>query len=137
MQNLKDTVRVFYEECLTVGGTSNLNDRLQQLLADDFQSRNAAESKNKQTMIAQINGFWKLMPDMRWEIQDMVQEGNRVVVRSLFSASPKGNFMGMELDGTKSFKTMAMDMHTVENGQIQTVYHVEEWSTAIAQLKGS
>lgn len=26
--------------------------------------------------------------------------------------------MGLELDGSKSFKTMAMDMHTVENGQI-------------------
>ncbi|HNL40214.1 MAG TPA: ester cyclase [Saprospiraceae bacterium] len=135
MQNSKDIVRAFYEECLTVGGTNNLTERLQQLLADGFESRNAAETKGKQTMIAQINGFWNLMPDMKWEIQDMVQEGDRVVVRSLFSASPRGNFMGMELDGSKSFKTMAMDMHTVENGQIRTVYHVEEWSTAIAQLK--
>lgn len=135
MQNLKETVRAFYEECLTVGGTEQLSERLNQLLADDFESRNAAESKGKQTLIAQINGFWKLMPDMKWEIQDMVQEGDRVVVRSVFSASPRGNFMGMELDGSKSFRTMAMDMHTVENGQIKTVYHVEEWSTAIAQLK--
>lgn len=135
MQNVKEIVRVFYEECLTVGGTPNLTERLNQLLSDNFESRNAAEIKGKQTMVAQINGFWKIMPDMRWEIQDMVQEGNRVVVRSLFSASPRGNFMGLELDGSKSFQTMAMDMHTVENGQILTVYHVEEWSTAIAQLK--
>lgn len=136
MQNEKEVVRAFYEECLTVGGTDNLSERLGRLLAEDFQSRNAAETKGKQTMIAQINGFWKLMPDMKWEIQDMVQEGERVVVRSLFSASPQGMFMGMELDGSKRFQTMAMDMHTVENGQIKTVYHVEEWSTAIAQLKG-
>ncbi|HNE28024.1 MAG TPA: ester cyclase, partial [Saprospiraceae bacterium] len=95
MQNSKDIVRAFYEECLTVGGTNNLTERLQQLLADGFESRNAAETKGKQTMIAQINGFWNLMPDMKWEIQDMVQEGDRVVVRSLFSASPRGNFMGM------------------------------------------
>lgn len=135
MENLKEVVRAFYTECLTVGGTPNLIERLSQLLADDFESRNAAETKNKQVLIAQINGFWKLMPDMKWEIQDMVQEGNKVVVRSLFSASPKGNFMGMELDGSKSFQTMAMDMHTVEGGQIQQVYHVEEWSTAITQLK--
>lgn len=136
MQSSKEIVRSFYEECLTVGGTANLTEHLQALLADDFESRNAAGTKNKEALIGQINGFWKLMPDMRWEIQDMVQEGNRVVVRSVFSASPNGNFMGMELDGSKSFKTMAIDMHTVENGQIQTVYHVEEWSTAIAQLKG-
>jgi predicted ester cyclase len=82
-----------------------------------------------------VAGFWKLMPDMKWEIKDMVQEGNQVVVRCEFSASPNGNFMGMELDGTKSFKIMSMDMHTIENGQIKTVYHIEEWTTAIAQLK--
>ena len=136
MQHSKEIVRAFYEECLTVGSTENPTQGLRQLLADSFESRNAAGTKNKEALIAQINGFWKLMPDMRWEIQDMVQEGNRVVVRSLFSASPRGSFMGMELDGSKSFKTMAMDMHTIENGQILTVYHVEEWSTAIAQLKG-
>ena len=135
MENLKELVKAFYTECLTVGGTEHLTERLNQLLADDFESRNAAETKSKAMLIAQINGFWKLMPDMKWEIQDMVQEGNKVVVRSLLSATPRGNFMGMELDGTKSFQTMAMDMHTVENGQIQTVYHIEEWTTAIAQLK--
>ncbi len=135
MENLKELVKAFYAECLTVGGTEHLTERLNQLLADDFESRNAAETKSKAILIAQINGFWKLMPDMKWEIQDMVQEGNKVVVRSLFSATPRGNFMGMELDGTKSFQTMAMDMHTLENGQIQTVYHIEEWTTAIAQLK--
>ena len=135
MENLKELVKAFYTECLTVGGTEHLTERLNQLLADDFESRNAAETKSKAMLIAQINGFWKLMPDMKWEIQDMVQEGNKVVVRSLLSATPHGNFMGMELDGTKSFQTMAMDMHTLENGQIQTVYHIEEWTTAIAQLK--
>ena len=84
---------------------------------------------------AQIAGFWKLMPDMKWEIQEMIQEGNQVVVRSILSASPNGNFMGMDLDGSKSFKTMAIDIHTIENNQIATVYHCEEWTTAIAQLK--
>lgn len=88
MQNSNEIVRAFYEECLTVGGTANLTERLTQLLADGFESRNAAGTKNKETLIAQINGFWQLMPDMRWEIQDMVQEGDRVVVRSLFPLHP-------------------------------------------------
>lgn len=135
MENSKEVVRLFYAECLTVNDATNLSEKLNRILADNFESRNAAETKGKQTLIGQINGFWKLMPDMKWEIQEMIQEGNKVVVRSLFSASPKGNFMGMELDGSKSFKTMAIDIHTVENGQIQSVYHVEEWATAIAQLK--
>lgn len=135
MDALKKLVATFYNDCLTVNETTNTNEVLGKLLADDFQSINAKESKSKTQLIGQVAGFWKLMPDMKWEIKDMVQEGNQVVVRSEFSASPKGNFMGMDLDGSKTFKTMAMDMHTIENGQIKTVYHVEEWSTAIAQLK--
>ena len=135
MDSLKKLVATFYNDCLTVNETTNTNEVLEKLLADDFQSINAKESKGKTQLIGQVAGFWKLMPDMKWEIKDMVQEGNQVVVRSEFSASPKGNFMGMDLDGSKTFKTMAMDMHTIENGQIKTVYHVEEWSTAIAQFK--
>lgn len=135
MDTLKKLVATFYNECLTVNDKTNTTEVLEKLLADDFKSINAKETKGKAQLIAQVAGFWKLMPDMKWEIKDIVQEGNQVVVRSEFSASPKGNFMGMELDGTKNFKTMAMDMHTVENGQLKTVYHIEEWTTAIAQLK--
>jgi predicted ester cyclase len=135
MSELKKMVAIFYNECLTVNEKTNTNEELEKLLADDFQSINAKETKSKAQLIGQVAGFWNLMPDMKWEIKDMVQEGNQVVVRCEFSASPKGNFMGMELDGSKSFKTMSMDMHTIENGQIKTVYHIEEWTTAMAQLK--
>jgi predicted ester cyclase len=135
MSELKKMVAIFYNECLTVNEKTNTNEVLEKLLADDFQSINAKETKGKAQLIGQVAGFWKLMPNMKWEIKDMVQEGNQVVVRCEFSASPKGNFMGMELDGSKSFKTMSMDMHTIENGQLKTVYHIEEWATAIAQLK--
>lgn len=45
MQNSKEIVRAFYEECLTVSGTANLTERLTQLLADGFESRNAAGTK--------------------------------------------------------------------------------------------
>ena len=135
MSELKKLVATFYNECLTVNEKTNTNEVLEQLLADDFESRNAKETKGKVQLMGQIVGFWKMMPDMKWEIKDMVQEDNQVVVRSEFSATPTGNFMGIELDGTKLFKTMAMDMHTIENGQIKTVYHLEEWTTAIAQLK--
>jgi predicted ester cyclase len=135
MSELKKLVAIFYKDCLTVNEKTNTNEVLEKLLAEDFQSINAKETKGKAQLIGQVAGFWNLMPDMKWEIKDMVQEGNQVVVRCEFSASPKGNFMGMELDGSKSFKTMSMDMHTIENKQIKTVYHIEEWTTAIAQLK--
>jgi steroid delta-isomerase-like uncharacterized protein len=135
MDALKKLVATFYNDCLTVNYRTNTTEVLETLLAEDFQSINAKETKDKAQLIVQIENFWKLMPDMKWEIKDMVHEANQVVVRCEFSATPKGSFMGMDLDGSKSFKIMSMDMHTIENGQLKKVYHLEEWTTAIAQLK--
>ena len=135
MSNLKTVVETFYNKCLTINNDTNPSEVLEKLLADDFKSKNAAGEKPKQALIGQIGMFWKIMPDMKWEIQETIEQGNQIVVRSLFSASPIGNFKGVECDGTKKFQTMAIDIHTIENGQIKQVYHCEEWETAINQLQ--
>jgi len=105
------------------------------LLAEDVQSINSAETKGKQQLMGQVQFFWKLIPDLKWEPQQMVQEGNTVVVRSIATGSPRGDFMGLTLDGTRSFRVTTIDMHTFENGKIKVINHVEEWMTAIKQLK--
>ena len=63
-------------------------------------------------------------------------DGKKVVVRAVATGSPKGNFMGMELDGSKSFKIGTTDIHEIKNGQIVRVHHLEDWATAIKQLRG-
>ncbi|MEI7595682.1 MAG: ester cyclase [Bacteroidota bacterium] len=135
MENLKELVKTFYTECLTVNTKGNIAEVMGDLLADNFQSINAKETKSKAALIGQVGFFWKLIPNLKWVPQEILQDGNRVIVRSTFSGTPKGDFMGMNLDGTKSFETMSIDIHTVENGKIASVYHIEEWATAIAQLK--
>lgn len=136
MSDLKEIVAPFYNQCLTVNAETNVAEKMGQILADNFQSKGSTDVKTKEQLIGQIGFFWKLVPDLKWEIQDMIAEGNQVVVRSLASGTPKGNFMGVEADGTKSFKTMTIDIHTVENGQVVEVRHLEDWSTAIKQLQG-
>jgi predicted ester cyclase len=136
MENLKELVSSFYAKCLTVNPDTDVAEYMGKLLSDNFQSQNAKEVKGKVALTGQVQFFWKLIPDLKWEPQEILQDGNRVIVRSIFSGSPKGDFMGMNLDGTRSFKTMSIDIHTVENGQIVNIWHLEEWPTAIAQLKG-
>ena len=136
MSDIKEIVRPFYTQCLTVNAETNLAEKMGQLLADNFQSKGSVEVKGKEQLIGQIGYFWKLVPDLKWEIQEMIAEGNQVVVRSLASGTPKGNFMGVEVDGTKSFKTMTIEIHTVENGQVVAVHHLEDWATAMKQLQG-
>ncbi|NOT04227.1 MAG: SnoaL-like domain-containing protein, partial [Anaerolineales bacterium] len=118
MENLKDIVAPFYTQCLTVNADTKVAEKMSQILADSFQSKGSTDTKGKEQLIGQIQFFWKLVPDLKWEIQEMIQEGNQVVVRSLASGTPNGNFMGVETNGTKSFKTMTIDIHTVQNGQV-------------------
>ena len=136
MEHPKDVVRTLYTDCLTVNPRADVAAVMDRLLADDFQSINTAETKGKAQLIGQIQSFWKLIPNLRWDIQEMLEEGKRVVVRSIASGSPKGDFMGIPLDGSKSFKIMSIDIHTVEDRRIKQVYHLEDWLAAMKQFKG-
>jgi len=134
MENLKDIVAPFYTKCLTVNPDTNVAELMGKLLADGFQSKGSADVKTKEQLIGQVQFFWKLIPDLKWEIQEMLQDGNRVIVRSMASGTPNGDFMGVKATGTKSFKIMTIDIHTVQGGQVVEVYHIEDWPTAIKQL---
>lgn len=134
-EDAQSIVAPFYKKALTVNRETTPTAVLGAILADDFQSLNGQETKSKEVLMKQVEGFWKLIPDLAWEPQDMVIGGNKVVVRSVATGSPKGPFMGMELDGTRSFKIDTIDIHELENGKIVRVYHLEDWATAIRQLK--
>lgn len=135
MNNAKEILNTFYKKCLTVNPETNTNEVLGKILAGNFTSNGSVESKTKEQLIGQIGFFWKLIPDLKWEPQEIVNEGNRYVVRSIATGTPNGDFMGLPTNGTKSFRIMTIDMHTIENGQVQTVHHLEDWGTAMKQLK--
>jgi steroid delta-isomerase-like uncharacterized protein len=128
-------VESFYKSALTVNTETTPTSVLTNVLADDFLSNGSVESKGKPQLIGQVEFFWKLIPDLKWEIQEIINEGTKFVVRSIAGGTPKGDFMGLPADGTKSFKIMTIDVHTVENGQLKSVHHLEDWGTAMKQLK--
>ena len=34
------------------------------------------DSKGKQQLIGQIQFFWKLVPDLKWDVQEMIESGD-------------------------------------------------------------
>ena len=132
----KAALTAFYKKALTVNTETTPTAVLTEVLADNFLSSGSVESKGKPALTGQVEFFWKLIPDLKWEPQEMINEGNKFVVRSLVTGTPNGDFMGLPTDGTKAFKIMTIDVHTVENGQLQSVHHLEDWGTAMKQLKG-
>jgi predicted ester cyclase len=132
---LEAIVRPFYTDCLTVNSHSSPSDVLGRILSEDFVSV-GPQNKSKAVMIGQIQHFWNVIPDLKWQIEDISVDGNKVVVRSLATGSPRGDFMGVQgLDGSKSFAICTIDIHTVVDGQIKCVNHLEDWGSAIQQLQ--
>ncbi len=131
----KEALLAFYEKALTVNKETDSTTVLNEILSTDFESKGSTESKNKEQLIGQLKFFWTLIPDLKWAPQDIVNEGNKYVVRSLATGTPNGDFMGLPTDGSKSFSIMTIDVHHIVDGKVQEVHHLEDWGTAMKQLK--
>ncbi len=131
-----DILAPFYRQALTVNRGTDSTTVLERILADDFQSINGQEVKDKATLIKQVAVFWKLIPDLRWEPKDQVVEGPKAVVRAVATGTPVGSFMGIECDGSRSFCIDTTDIHEIQEGRIRRVWHLEDWATALRQLRG-
>ncbi len=105
--------------------------------SDDWESigNYSGKNKTKEAFLGQMGYFAKLIPDLNWKVEEMLQSGNKVVVRSRATGIPKGPLFGVDGKG-KGFDILTIDIHTIENGKIVNTYHVEDWSGALQQLKG-
>lgn len=135
MDQNKALVTSFYTDALTVNDRTTPAEVMDTILADNFTSYGSVDHKSKAQLTGQLGFFWQLVPDLKWEPQDIINEGNKYVVRSIATGTPKGDFMGLPTDGTKSFHIMTIDIHKVEDGKIVEVHHLEDWGTAMQQLK--
>lgn len=132
----KEAINSFYNKALTVNTLTRPTAVLTPLLAEGYQSSSSSGAKNAEQLMGQLEFFWKVVPDLKWEPQVISNDGDTYIVRSKASGTPKGDFMGMPTDGSKRFEIMTIDMHTVKDGKILATHHVEDWATAMQQLKG-
>ena len=88
---------------------------------------------SRDQVIAGVAQRLKSVPDLRWEIKDVLVSANQVTVRGEATGTPAGEFMGAPRTG-KSFKVMSIDVHTIEGGKMVRSYHIEDWIGAVRQL---
>jgi predicted ester cyclase len=71
---------------------------------------------------------------MKFDIQEVLVAGDRVVVRGEVTGTPAGELFGVPHSG-KSFRIMAVDIQTIRDGKIAKTFHMENWLSAIGQLR--
>jgi len=133
----KEAINAFYSKALSVNNQTRPTAVLTPLFADGYKSSSSVDSKGPEQLMGQLEFFWKIIPDLKWEPQEIMNEGDTYIVRSIATGTPNGDFMGLPTDGTKSFKIMTIDVHKMQDGKFVSTHHVEDWTTAIRQLKPS
>jgi predicted ester cyclase len=109
-------------------------DLIRQATAPDWVScRGNDVCNSRDEVIAGIAARLKSVPDLKWQIKDVLVAGNQVTIRGEAAGTPAGEFMGAAHTG-KSFKVMSIDVHTIEGGRMLRSYHIEDWLGAIRQL---
>ena len=132
----KATVQTFYD-LLSNPGSAAASKTFSANTSDNWESigNYSGKNKSKGAFLGQMGFFAKLIPDLNWKVEEMIQSGNRVVVRGRATGTPKGPLFGVDGQG-RSFEIMTIDIHTIENGKIASSYHIEDWAGALKQLKG-
>jgi hypothetical protein len=88
----------------------------------------------REQSIKTIGNFARTVPDMKFDIKEVLVSGNRVIVRGEVTGTPSGDFFGVPYGG-KSFKISAIDIQTIQDGKIARTWHMENWLLALGQLR--
>jgi len=126
-------VASFYR-ALNAGFAKDSPDLIRQSTTADWVScrgNNVCNSRDE--VIAGIGQRLKSVPNLKWEIKEVLVAGNQVTIRGEATGTPAGEFMGAPHSG-KSFKVMSIDVHTLEGGKMVRSYHIEDWIGAVRQL---
>lgn len=130
-----DTVRAFYTDVLSAPAETT-EARYYELFSPDVVSiPTPPGGPGAQGMLNTIAFLGQVVPDLTWEPQEIIAlDDGRFVVRGLASGTPVGPFFGVDPPTGRSFEIMSIDIVTLEDGLIAHVYHLEDWTSAIAQL---
>lgn len=111
LEKNKLLVRSLYEDCFNTGNLEVMTE----LIADDFIVNPGGKDASEfaRSIVALRNGF----PDIRFQIEDLFGEGDRIAVRWMFEATHRGPFAGAAPSLTRVTQTGNV-LYQIREGKI-------------------
>ena len=109
----------------------------EQMLTADYETCAGylpGECWDRDTSLKRVSSFATSIPDLKFDIKEVLVAVDRVIVRGEVSGTPAGDLFGVPHTG-KSFRIMAIDIQTIKDGKIAKTFHMENWLSAIGQLR--
>jgi predicted SnoaL-like aldol condensation-catalyzing enzyme/predicted ester cyclase len=108
---------------------------LAQATLPEYRSYHTNEEYLSRDQLSEVfSSMGAAVPDLRWTIRNIQVFRDQIVVRGQATGTPSKEFWGTKPTG-KDFDTMAIDVFTVRNGKLASAYHVENWMTALEQMR--
>ncbi|HEV2712617.1 MAG TPA: ester cyclase [Gaiellaceae bacterium] len=130
METNKEVARRFYEEVLNKRNV----DLLDELVVPDYEEHDPLPGQRtgldglKDRVNILIEGL-----DPHFTIEDVIAEGDKVVVRWTNSGTNVGDFLGIPATG-RSFRTPGIDIYRMEGGKLAEHWHVVDQLVQMQQL---
>jgi predicted ester cyclase len=125
-----ETAKLLYQSIF-----SNRPDLVDQVLAPDWQDvpLNPGQGPGRDGLKPVIGGFNQTFTGLKVTHDDIIESGDKVVVRSTIEGTQAGDFAGFPSKG-RSFKTMAIDIHQFKDRKIIKTWHIEDWLSGLFQM---
>lgn len=105
-----------------------------ELVADDFVSHTFPATDDGKAYLRQATErMSKVLSDIRFVIEEMIAEGDRVAVRLTASATPVGEFEGMAAAG-KSYEIGEIHIFRIRDGKVVEHWHQYDAAGMMRQL---
>jgi predicted ester cyclase len=107
----KEVIRKLYEQSMNKRNMELLSE----FIADDYIGINGTRGAIgfKESLVALINSF----PDAKWNIEELIADGDKVMVRQKFSGTHTAKFQYIEATG-KAVSSDGMVIYELKNGKI-------------------
>ena len=121
----------------TVANRGDVRAIEEKVVSPEFETCNGSlprECWGREDSIRVITSLGKAIPDLKFEIKETIIAGDRVIVRGEVSGTPVAPMFGQPATG-KSFRMMTLDLQTIQGGKLVRTYHMENWLSALTQLR--
>lgn len=130
-QDNKALVRRYYDEVFNQRDV----DLVDQLAVDDYVEHDPfpGQGDGRGDLKARVQLILDAMRPLRFEVQDVVAEGDTVVVRWVQRGTQSGSFMGIPSTG-REFTIAGIDIHRLRDGRMAEHWHVVDLFALLQQL---
>lgn len=132
MSEIQDVMRRLYDDVFTQGNVDLIDD----LMHEDFAEHEELPPgipPGKAAPKAMVAMMRSAFPDFRADVEEMLQDGNKVISRARFSGTHEGEFMGIPATGNR-FDISVIDIVEFEENKAIAHWGLMDTAKMMEQL---